>query len=32
MVKNKHLEVLITLGAGDIDNYIPQISELLKKK
>ena len=26
LLKNKHLEVLITLGAGDIDNYIPQIS------
>lgn len=32
LLKNKHLEVLITLGAGDIDNYIPQISELLKNK
>lgn len=32
LLKNKHLEVLITLGAGDIDNYIPQISELLKDK
>lgn len=32
LLKNKHLEVLITLGAGDIDNYIPQISELLKDR
>lgn len=32
LLKNKHLEVLIILGAGDIDNYIPQISELLKNK
>lgn len=32
LLKNKYLEVLITLGAGDIDNYIPQISELLKNK
>lgn len=32
LLKDKHLEVLITLGAGDIDNYIPQISELLKNK
>ncbi len=32
LLRNKHLEVLITLGAGDIDNYIPQISELLKNK
>lgn len=32
LLKNKHLEVLITLGAGDIDNYIPQISELLRDR
>ncbi len=32
LLKNRHLEVLITLGAGDIDNYIPQISELLKDR
>lgn len=32
LLKNKYLEVLITLGAGDINNYIPQISELLKNK
>ena len=32
LLKEKHLEVLITLGAGDIDNYIPQISELLKNR
>ena len=26
------IEVLITLGAGDIDNYVPQICELLNKR
>ena len=25
-------EVLITLGAGDIDNYVPEIKELLEKR
>ena len=28
----KKIEVLITLGAGDIDNYVPQIYELLKDR
>lgn len=28
----KKIEVLITLGAGDIDNYVPQICEMLNKK
>lgn len=32
LLKGKHLEVLITLGAGDIDNYIPEISELLSNR
>ncbi|MFA6872671.1 MAG: Mur ligase family protein [Bacteroidaceae bacterium] len=25
-------DILITLGAGDLDNYVPQITEILKKK
>ena len=29
---NKDIEVLITLGAGDIENYAPQICEILNKK
>ena len=29
VVKNKHIEVLITLGAGDIDNYVPAIEKIL---
>ena len=29
ILKNKNIEVLITLGAGDIENYAPQICEIL---
>lgn len=32
VLKDKHIEVLITLGAGDIDNYVPAIENLLKNK
>lgn len=32
LLKTKKIEVLITLGAGDIDNYVTQIYELLKDK
>lgn len=32
MLAGKTLEVLITLGAGDIENYVPQIYEMLKDK
>ena len=32
LLKDKDIEVLMTLGAGDIDNYVPQICELLKGK
>ena len=31
ILKDKNIEVLITLGAGDIDNYVPEIKELLEK-
>ncbi|MBM6882207.1 UDP-N-acetylmuramate--L-alanine ligase [Bacteroides caecigallinarum] len=31
LLKKKEIEVLITLGAGDIDNMIPQIYNILKK-
>ena len=30
VLRNKHIEVLMTLGAGDIENYAAQISEILK--
>ena len=32
VLSKKDIEVLITLGAGDIDNYVPQICELLNKR
>ena len=32
ILTNKNIEVLITLGAGDIENYAPQICEILDKK
>ena len=32
LLRTKKIDVLITLGAGDIDNYVPQIYELLKDR
>ena len=32
ILKNKELDVLVTLGAGDIDAYVPKIKELLSKQ
>lgn len=32
VLRNKQSDILITLGAGDIDNYVPQIYEMLKDK
>jgi UDP-N-acetylmuramate--alanine ligase len=32
ILTNKNIEVLITLGAGDIENYAPKICEILDKK
>jgi len=32
VLKDKNIEVLITLGAGDIDNYVPAINQLLLKR
>ena len=32
VLRAKPLDVLITLGAGDVDNYVPQIYEMLKDK
>ena len=31
-VKSRDFDVLVVLGAGNLDNYVPQITELLKKK
>jgi len=32
ILKDKDIEVLIILGAGDIDNYVPAINQLLLKR
>lgn len=32
LLKTKNIEVLITLGAGDVDNYVAPIYELLKDR
>lgn len=32
VLRNKEIEVLITLGAGDIDNYVTDICEILKTR
>ncbi len=32
LVKNRSFDVLIILGAGDLDNYVPQMTEILKQK
>ncbi len=32
LVKNRDFDVLITLGAGDLDNYAPQITRIIKEK
>lgn len=32
ILERKDIEVLITLGAGDIDNYVPRICEILNGK
>lgn len=32
LLDGKPLEVLITLGAGDVDNYVPQITQMLKER
>ena len=32
ILKDKNIEVLITLGAGDIDNYVPEIFKILENR
>ncbi len=32
LVKSRDFDVLIVLGAGDVDSYVPQITKLLKEK
>lgn len=31
LLSQKHIEVLMVLGAGDLDNYVPSITQLLKQ-
>jgi UDP-N-acetylmuramate--alanine ligase len=31
-VSSRDFDVLIILGAGDLDNYVPQIAEIIKNK
>lgn len=32
LLEHKDIEVLIVLGAGDLDNYVPEITRLLEKR
>lgn len=32
LVKSRDFDVLLVLGAGDLDNYVPQIAKLLESK
>jgi UDP-N-acetylmuramate--alanine ligase len=32
LVKNRNFDVLIVLGAGDLDNYVPQMTKILESK
>ena len=32
LVKNRDFDVLIILGAGDLDNYMAELAEIIKNK
>ncbi len=32
LVKKRDFDVLVTLGAGDLDNMVPQITRIIKEK
>lgn len=32
LVKSRNFDVLIVLGAGDLDNYVPQMTQILEQK
>ena len=32
VLRSKPIEVLITLGAGDVENYVPAIRQLLEER
>ena len=32
LVKSRDFDVLVILGAGDLDNYVPQIAKIIEAK
>ena len=32
LVKSRDFDVLVVLGAGDLDNYVPEIAKILESK
>ena len=32
LVRSRDFDVLVILGAGDLDNYVPEIEKILKEK
>lgn len=32
LVKRRDFDVLVVLGAGDLDNYVPEITKILESK
>ena len=32
LVKSRDFDVLVTLGAGDLDNMVPEIEKIIKEK
>jgi UDP-N-acetylmuramate--alanine ligase len=32
LIKSRSFDVLIVLGAGDLDNQVPQMAEILKER
>lgn len=32
LVKSRNFDVLVVLGAGDLDNYVPEITKILESK
>ena len=32
LVKSRDFDVLVILGAGDLDNYVPEITKIIESK
>ena len=32
LVRNRDFDVLVVLGAGDLDNYVPEIAKIIESK